>query len=319
MLTLSHNREPLRRGAAALTLIGMLAVAAPLAALTLSQRADPRPVVRAEKADVVLTPRPVQPAPRPVTTPPAAKPVVRVSPVVVAPVGDQQAAPGSVSGVARDASGGVLPGVQLTLTDSANQSSIRVTDGAGTFRFPDLRPGAYNLTAVLPGFQSLRMEFSLEAGQNLERGLTLRVGSLQETITVVCAPGGARLTPGTPASRLVLDLVTAAKRLFLPVTLSAQAKPVRVGGNILTPKQINKVNPICPSAIQPPATGTVVILEATIGTDGFVKDVKPLRDPIPEFTESAAQAVRQWQYTPTRLNNVPVPVIMTVTVFFTNK
>jgi protein TonB len=59
----------------------------------------------------------------------------------------------------------------------------------------------------------------------------------------------------------------------------------------------------------------VVILECTISPQGKVTDVKVLRG-IPLLNESAVQAVQQWVYTPTLLNGVPVPVIMTVTVNF---
>jgi protein TonB len=47
-----------------------------------------------------------------------------------------------------------------------------------------------------------------------------------------------------------------------------------------------------------------------------VQDVRVLRS-IPLLDAAATEAVRQWQYTPTLLNGVPVPVIMTVTVNFT--
>ena len=60
----------------------------------------------------------------------------------------------------------------------------------------------------------------------------------------------------------------------------------------------------------------VVILEAVIGVDGRVADAKVLRS-IPLLDQAAVDAVRQWVYTPTLLNGVPVPVIMTVTVNFT--
>jgi protein TonB len=60
----------------------------------------------------------------------------------------------------------------------------------------------------------------------------------------------------------------------------------------------------------------VVILEAVIGPTGKVQDVKVLRS-IPLLDQAAIDAVRQWEYTPTTLNGVPVPVIMTVTVNFT--
>ena len=61
-----------------------------------------------------------------------------------------------------------------------------------------------------------------------------------------------------------------------------------------------------------------MILEATIGADGKVTDLKLLRG-ISLLNDSALEAVRQWQYSPTLLNNQPVPIIMTVTVNFTLK
>jgi protein TonB len=59
----------------------------------------------------------------------------------------------------------------------------------------------------------------------------------------------------------------------------------------------------------------VVIIEATIGTDGNVTDARVLRS-IPLLDDAALEAVREWVFTPTLLNGVPVPVIMTVTVQF---
>ena len=58
------------------------------------------------------------------------------------------------------------------------------------------------------------------------------------------------------------------------------------------------------------------LLPGTIGPDGAVKDAKVLRS-IPLLDQAALDAVRQWQFTPTLLNGVPGPVIMTVTVQFT--
>jgi len=60
----------------------------------------------------------------------------------------------------------------------------------------------------------------------------------------------------------------------------------------------------------------IVILEAIIGPGGRVTEVKVLRS-VPLLDEAAITAVKQWEYTLTLLNGVPVPVIMTVTVNFT--
>ena len=67
-------------------------------------------------------------------------------------------------------------------------------------------------------------------------------------------------------------------------------------------------------AIESRVTG-VVILEATISESGTVENLRVLRSH-PLLERAAIEAVRQWRYTPTRLNGVPVPVIMTVTVNF---
>ena len=88
--------------------------------------------------------------------------------------------------------------------------------------------------------------------------------------------------------------------------------PVRVGGEIKEPVKIKHVAPALPAT----PTAGIVILEAIIDTDGKVRDVKALR-PVPGLDENAVAAVRQWEYTPTLVNGVAVPVIMTVTVTFT--
>jgi len=92
--------------------------------------------------------------------------------------------------------------------------------------------------------------------------------------------------------------------------------PVRVGGNIKTPSKTRDVKPVYPPIAQSARVQGVVIIEATIGPDGRVKDAKVLRS-IPLLDQAALDAVKQWQFTPTLLNGVPVPVIMTVTVNFT--
>jgi len=94
------------------------------------------------------------------------------------------------------------------------------------------------------------------------------------------------------------------------------AAPVRVGGNIKPPTKTHDVRPVYPPIAQSARVQGVVIIEATIGADGRVKDTKVLRS-IPLLDQSAVDAVKQWRFTPTLLNGVPVPVIMTVTVNFT--
>jgi TonB family protein len=98
-------------------------------------------------------------------------------------------------------------------------------------------------------------------------------------------------------------------------TTPPSVEALRVGGSIQEPRKLLNVNPVYPPvAIQARVQG-VVILECTISPTGKVVKVKPLRR-IPLLTEAAIEAVKQWEYTPTELNGVAVPVIMTVTVNF---
>lgn len=90
---------------------------------------------------------------------------------------------------------------------------------------------------------------------------------------------------------------------------------VRVGGQIKEPKKVHNVTPSYPDIAKQARVQGIVILECTISPQGKVTDVKVLRG-IPLLDQAAIDAVKQWVYTPTLLNGVPVPVIMTVTVNF---
>jgi protein TonB len=91
-----------------------------------------------------------------------------------------------------------------------------------------------------------------------------------------------------------------------------------VGGAIRPPQRLREVNPVYPPIAQTARVQGIVIIEATIGEDGQVTNARILRS-VPLLDQAAIDAVRQWQYSPTLLNGVPVPVIMTVTVNFTLK
>lgn len=92
-------------------------------------------------------------------------------------------------------------------------------------------------------------------------------------------------------------------------------EPVRPGGKIRPPQKIKDVAPVYPHMAQQAGVQGLVILEAVIGENGRVRDVRVLRSN-PLLDQAAVDAVRQWQFTPTLLNGEPVPVVMTVTVAF---
>lgn len=97
------------------------------------------------------------------------------------------AAQATLTGMVRDASGAVLPGVTVEAASAALIEKVRtaVTDGTGQYRITELRPGIYSLTFTLPGFSTVRRD-GIEVSGAAVIGIDaeLRVGGLQETITV---------------------------------------------------------------------------------------------------------------------------------------
>lgn len=91
--------------------------------------------------------------------------------------------------------------------------------------------------------------------------------------------------------------------------------PVRLGGNVGPPLKTYDVKPAYPADALAAKLEGIVIIEATIDCNGNVADAQLLRG-VPLLNDVAMDAVRQWKYTPTLLNGVPVPVKMTVTVTF---
>jgi protein TonB len=101
-----------------------------------------------------------------------------------------------------------------------------------------------------------------------------------------------------------------------PPTAPAPRAPVRIGGQITQPKLIRRVEPEYPALAVKAHIQGVVILEATVGEDGDVREVKLLRSANPMLDREAVIAVQQWRYSPVVLNGIPVPFILTVTLSF---
>ncbi len=93
------------------------------------------------------------------------------------------------------------------------------------------------------------------------------------------------------------------------------SEALRVGGPVVEPTRTKRVSPRYPPEAAEARLQGVVILECTISPGGKVQEVRVVSgDPL--LAQAAREAVSQWEYTPTLLDGVPVPVIMTVTVNF---
>ena len=128
-------------------------------------------------------------------------------------------------------------------------------------------------------------------------------------------PDETALIAGPPGDSVVGGLEIGPPPPPRVVAAPPPAPVVRPGGNIRPPQKVHHVAPAYPSIAQSARVSGVVILEALIAEDGSVREVKVLRS-VPLLDASAMEAVRQWRFTPTLLNGVPVQVIMTVTVNF---
>jgi len=99
----------------------------------------------------------------------------------------QGAVQASITGLVRDGSGGILPGVTIEAASPALIEKVRtaVTDGTGRYRIISLPPGTYDVTFTLPGFRTGKREGLTLAGSfTATVDMELQVGSLEETITV---------------------------------------------------------------------------------------------------------------------------------------
>jgi beta-lactamase regulating signal transducer with metallopeptidase domain len=299
MLNDQRNRDPLTRRSRSFVAAAMLAVAVPVVAM--STGTQPVAVPRAAGSDVSL---------RAVAT---AEPAAAAAPGrarIDAPVAAQEK-PASITGTLYDPLGGLLPGATVTLTDQVvGVSATAITGRDGSFAFQDLQPATYELTATLPGFATVSSVMPIGPAARLERRIVMPIGSLQETISVGCQFAPA---PPSPRARAVLN---PGPNRGAPQPTSAVPFSGGIGGQIRAPRQIARANPVCPNHI---GVDTVVVLSARVGIDGYLSDIALAnRDakPATEIVDSAIEAVRLWQYTPTLLNGVPVEANIMMTVAY---
>ena len=132
----------------------------------------------------------------------------------------------------------------------------------------------------------------IKPSQTLQQNVILSVGSIAERVTVTAA-GQPRppLPPGTP-------------------------QRIRVGGNVIAANLISQVKPIYPQTAREAGVEGTVHLQGIIGADGTLIALRALSSNDADLTNAALEAVRQWRYRPTLLNNEPVEVLTDIDVEF---
>jgi carboxypeptidase family protein len=163
--------------------------------------------------------------------------------VVAIPV-SAQTQYGSIRGTVTDQSDAALPGVTVTLASAALLvEQTTVSDGVGQYRFEQLPVGNYKITFELAGFQTLIREgIQVPAGFNATVNMQLRVGAVEESITVSGASPVVDVTSATPSVSVPAEVladklpVTRVMQSVLAVAPGVQqtAAPDLGGGNVGT-------------------------------------------------------------------------------------
>ena len=96
-----------------------------------------------------------------------------------------QTGSGTVQGVVRDASSAVVAGAKVTIVHTATMREYSTTaNDVGSFVFPPVQPGSYEITTTSPGMETWKGSFLLAVGQTAEISPVLKVGAVTTQVTV---------------------------------------------------------------------------------------------------------------------------------------
>jgi TonB family protein len=157
---------------------------------------------------------------------------------------------------------------------------------------------------------------ALDVELKAQEGKWLKSYDKTKELAAAAKAAGDKAAADAVAGKEKADAVAAKQADAAAARAKARMAAVRPGGRIMPPKKIKDVPPVYPAIAQSARVSGQVTIEATIGADGKIVDAKVVRS-IPLLDQAALDAVRQWEYLPTMLNGVPVPVIVTVTINFT--
>ena len=137
----------------------------------------------------------------------------------------------SISGVVKDDTGAVMPGVTVEAASPALIEKVRstTTSGNGQYSILALRPGTYTVTFTLPGFQTVvRQGIELTSDFTATINVDLKVGTLEETLTVT---GESPIVDTQSLTQRVV--MTAEVREALPTGRNIQAVGIMIPGTTL--------------------------------------------------------------------------------------
>ncbi len=152
-----------------------------------------------------------------------------------------------INGVIRDESGGVLPGVTVEAASPVLIEKVRsaVSDDQGRYNIIDLRPGIYRLTFTLTGFNTVvRDGLEVPGGVAVTANADLKVGALEETITVSGQTPLVDVTQATRTQVLTRDLIDALPSTRNIMSVGMMVPGIRLGTpDVGGSRQMEQTNP----------------------------------------------------------------------------
>jgi TonB family protein len=318
MLNERMDRSPVGRLSGWLVVLALVVLTVPIAGLSLSAaRGDTPPVGVSPRLVNVVLPATAAVLGAPVT------PVTAVpraaSPRRPSETGPQAGAAASFIVTVVDPLGRLVPNLPVVLTNTSTGLDTKgVTDQNGELTAFDLPAGGYQLTVSKPGFKTVKLGITFAEGQMARSRVTLQLGMLAETIIVSARAGVAAAAVGAAQPGVAAPTGTNAPqaRYIGTVPTEDPCSQSAEGGCVTPPRKLVDAKPVYPSSAVAAGTSGTVVIQGRVRTDGSVGDMHPAADANPDFANAAMQAIRLWEFSPTRLNGVPMEVQIEVTVTF---
>jgi TonB family protein len=222
---------------------------------------------------------------------------------------DARQSRGTLTGTVYDPLGAPVEGMLVSIESGPFGSGVADemrTDKAGQYRFEKLPPGVY--TIVVPIEFVPAIEVSLDAGQVIRRDIRMHIEEVIGTFSV-CVDCGA-VPRYTPPDSLVKE--------FASDRESAEKQSVTIAEPVVGWESYEPDVRVTDAIRERGLTGTVV-LEASVETDGAVKNVTVVSSPHPELSAAAVAALQRDRWNAATVRGVPVAAPLRLTIEFVRR
>jgi beta-lactamase regulating signal transducer with metallopeptidase domain len=236
--------------------------------------------------------------------------VATMSPLRVVTAAQVSTATQTFSGTLLDPLGRALPDTRLTLWNVSTQQTVEArSDHSGHFAFGGMPAGEYRLQVRGLGSQG---QFAIAPGQHLKRDIAILMGGGEYTVTVHSSEAPTVLPPPPPP----LPAASMTSQPYAGQAALDRCRQASLFCRVTPPVQIARAQPVYPTKQRDGGIAGTVLVEGRVGTDGLLKDLHAIAPVDPDFASATFDALRRWQFTAMRLDDVPVEMSIRVTANF---